>query len=77
MGVACAEKVQYISVDLQEAPVEVLDRLQSADVRGVTHIFYTAIVETGDDAKNVECNFGMFKTAVEVGGPSLRSRRRY
>jgi len=42
-------------------------------VQDVTHIFYTAFVETGDDAKNVDVNFGMFKTAIEVrSGFSVR-----
>lgn len=58
--------MQHVSANLLEAPIEVVDTLQSARVRGVTHIFHTAFVETDDDVKNVECNFGMLKTAVEV-----------
>lgn len=61
-----AEKVHHISVDLQQAPIEVLAGLQTSHVRGVTHIFYTAFVETGVDKQNADLNLGMFKTAVEA-----------
>ncbi len=62
----CAEKVKHLPINLQEAPVEVLDQLSNAGANGVTHIFYTAFVETGDEVENAKVNEQMFKTLIEV-----------
>ena len=56
----------HLPVNLDEAPVEVLDQLSNAGANDVTHIFYTAFVETGDEVKNAEVNPRMFKTLIEV-----------
>ncbi len=40
----CAEKVKHLPVDLQEAPVEILQQLSSAGANDVTHIFFTAFI---------------------------------
>ena len=44
-ALACgADKVKHLSVDLKEAPVEVLQQLSSGGANDVTHIFYTAFI---------------------------------
>ena len=39
-----AEKVKHLPVDLQEAPVEILQQLSSGGANDVTHVFFTAFI---------------------------------
>jgi len=36
--------VKHLPVDLQEAPVEILQQLSSGGANDVTHIFFTAFI---------------------------------